>query len=170
MSLETNITTCIFCMHVVNKKLKTRKHLKHVKVDNGFSSTLLENEVCVMFIVRKLLSIPDLQCTEFLEKFGNPSSWLVTCSKCTETVNDAREIHKKIIVLEKALDTKRNEVRKKIIDSAESRGSRSLKTRRSNGKPQDNSTTTIIRNTVLSYNGKLPHKNRFCHLPFVNRD
>lgn len=154
MSPETNIA-CIFCMHLVNKNVKTRRHSKNH--DDGVKRGLIDNEMNVIFIVRKLLSLPEQLCIELLEKFGNPSSWLVTCSKCSEIVNDARAIHKKLIALEITLDKKRKVVTQKIIDSAEK--SVSLRTKRllesqKNGESQKNySTSALIRNTVL-LNGK----------------
>ncbi|CAL8093690.1 unnamed protein product [Orchesella dallaii] len=83
----------------------------------GASCKLLETEMKVIFIVRKLLRFTEHKCEELLQTFGNPSSWLTVCNDCAEMVNEALVVYDKIAHLEMELGALKAEAEKRIGDS-----------------------------------------------------
>lgn len=132
--MESNDKACVFCLNSGDNY--PGEEIKR----------LLERELNVIFIVRKLLSLSSAECEGLLEKFGCPSTWLTVCDQCMGTVNEARNIFNRICELEKQLEGKRNEMKRKIVASKREIRIIAEVTKES---------TLIVRRLVLQHKGNL---------------
>lgn len=76
-----------------------------------------ENVFRAMFLMRKILQVPNHMLEDYLLNVGSPNSWISLCVKCRVNVDEALEIQKQIMQLESTLRTCQTEIVNKVKKS-----------------------------------------------------
>lgn len=80
----------------------------------------LDDQMGVMFVIRKLMQLPKSMCEELLSSYGSPSEWgAAYCSFCTNTVEEAQEIAEKIANYRMKFKCLQERVKDEIMISAQ---------------------------------------------------
>jgi hypothetical protein len=71
----------------------------------------LVNNLKVIFLLRELLGISIDLCAKYLQKYGEPSTWIHICCPCEEVITEGRTIFLKIKQLEEQFKEVKTKVR-----------------------------------------------------------
>lgn len=84
---------------------------------------LLEGNLSSMFILRKILKVPESTCVRFLKTYGNPDHWFSCCRNCSALVNKATAIFNEIVELKTRCSVIRENLRNKVRETTASHSS-----------------------------------------------
>lgn len=85
---------CFVCGVVLKVNVETLNGRSKKK---SAGAALLENNLDITFLLRKMLQVPciQLEC-QLMESGDNPESWISLCDHCTKLIKNARELDEKI--------------------------------------------------------------------------
>lgn len=104
-----DIGTCLLCCSGVNSNQKPVKESN----DPG----LLSNSLSVIFLLKKVLQVPDIQLQNNLQECGNPDQWIILCDQCADLSRKAKELHSQIVKTARQLRITENLILDKVKNS-----------------------------------------------------
>ncbi|CAL8098529.1 unnamed protein product [Orchesella dallaii] len=136
---------CLFCEEICSGTAHPSRFLFSGSRYLGKDCPSLESQLKQLFILRRILNIPSEWCEEKLGGSDgvNPSNWFGVCGGCSGIVEEAVDVHHKILKLE----SKFQELKEKVKDKMGS--GRSKRRRRRGGGGVDEDIKEEIRRMVV---------------------
>lgn len=104
--INNEVGVCVICCSKVY--IKNRSFYDSVKdqTDDDFLCTNLY----VIFVLQKLLQVPNFNLKCNLLELGNPESWISVCSHCSKLTKRAWKLHQKVVQFNQELKSIKNTV------------------------------------------------------------
>lgn len=113
---------CVICGYVGSHEGSMIKAIANCSLNSSEKECLkLQQQLSVIFLLRKMLRIPQARLEVLLVKYGDPSDWNIsTCSPCNRVFVEAVFVHERISKLHCEFEELSLKLRKHIRDSKES--------------------------------------------------
>lgn len=106
---SSSLSLCLVCCSKVDL------NVSQIIVGNGDGSRLIDKNLGIIFLLRKLLIVPDIMLKRNLKECGNPEEWGINlCFECILLIRQARDLHGLILKIGRKL----KDVQKLIVDKS----------------------------------------------------